>query len=277
MLVGKVSPGESGTRLRLNEDETAITTNTTRVEKEKQETTVIRETSNRSLRSFKVTEEIKIRCIRLRQTDSADLVFSSVENRDRAREHPRWLTLATPEARMRGEQRHPVNYDTVTNDVVMDLEKDDSKTLRPGLLSEFNERNSTDAIDCTARKATWLSKRQQGKKIESLVIWLKQPAAAEHLMRQGTTLFGASGPYSSKSERRNGFDLCYNPDRYGHKQVTCTHPTQCGICYNPRNARNCSKRATPRCPICRGDHAIFDRESASATECTLQRLGKRGM
>jgi hypothetical protein len=114
----------------------------------------MRETFNRSLRSSKVTEEIKILCIRLRQTDSADLVFSSVKDRDRAREHPRWLTSVMPEARMRGEQWYPVKCDCVAKDVVMDLENDDSKTLRPGLLSEFKEQNSTYAIDCTAMGAT---------------------------------------------------------------------------------------------------------------------------
>jgi hypothetical protein len=89
---------------RLNEDKTAITVNTTRVKKEKQDTTLMRDILNRSLKSFRATEDIAIECIRLRLTDSADLVFSSVKDRDRAREHPRWLTAAMPEARMRGEQ-----------------------------------------------------------------------------------------------------------------------------------------------------------------------------
>jgi hypothetical protein len=34
----------------------------------------------------------------------------------------------------------------------MDLEKDDGKTLRIGVLSEFKEQNSTDTIDYTAMK-----------------------------------------------------------------------------------------------------------------------------
>lgn len=62
-----------------------------------------------------------------------------------------------PEARMRGEQWYPVKCDCVAKDAVIDLEKDDSKTLHLGLLSEFKEQNSTDTIDCTAMKATWLS------------------------------------------------------------------------------------------------------------------------
>jgi hypothetical protein len=34
----------------------------------------------------------------------------------------------------------------------MDLEKNDGKTLREGILSEFKEQNSTDTIDCTVMK-----------------------------------------------------------------------------------------------------------------------------
>ena len=275
---------ESSAREKQDEDKTAITINTVRVKREKQDTTVMLETFNRSLRSLRATEEIKIQYIRLRQTDGADLVFSSTEDRDRAREHPRWLTSAMLEARMRGEQWYPVKCDGVAKDAVMDLEKDDSKTLRPELLSEFKEQNSTGTIDCTAMKATWLSKRQHEKRVGSLVIWLKKPAAAEHLIRQGTALFGASGSYCCKFERRDGLDLCYNCNRYGHKQITCTHPTRCGICSNPHNTRNCSQRATPKCPACIGEHPIFDRRCkfyplhvvATTQPSNAGRIGKQG-
>jgi hypothetical protein len=78
----------------MNEDKTVITVDTTRVKKEKQDTTVMRETLNQSLKVFKATENIAIEYIRLRPTDSVDLVFSSREDRDRARKHSRWLTSA---------------------------------------------------------------------------------------------------------------------------------------------------------------------------------------
>ena len=64
----------------------------------------------------------------------------------------------------------------------MDIEKDDRKTLQPGLLSEFKEQNSIDAIDYIATKAAWLSKRHSRKRVRSLVIWLKQLATIEHLI-----------------------------------------------------------------------------------------------
>jgi hypothetical protein len=66
---------------RMSEDKTAITVNTLRVKKEKQDTTIMRETLNQSLKVFKATEDITIEYIRLRPIDSVDLVFSSETRR----------------------------------------------------------------------------------------------------------------------------------------------------------------------------------------------------
>jgi hypothetical protein len=129
-----------------------------------------------------VTEDIAIEYIRLRLTDSADLVLSSAKDRDRAREHPQWLTAAMPEVHMHGKQWYLVKCDCVAKNDVMDLEKDNGKTLHTGVLSEFKEQNSTDTIDYTAMKVVWLSKKQSGKRVGSLVIWMKQLAAVEHLL-----------------------------------------------------------------------------------------------
>jgi hypothetical protein len=103
-FVDKISPVETMVRLRPNEDGTTVTINTTRVKKENQDTVVMRETLDRSLGSFQVTEDIAIECIRLRHTDIADVVFYSVNDKDRAREHPRRLAPVMPEARVRVEQ-----------------------------------------------------------------------------------------------------------------------------------------------------------------------------
>jgi hypothetical protein len=64
---------------------TTVTINTARVKKENQDTVVMRETLDRSLGSFQVTEDVAIECIRLRHTDIADVVFYSVSDKDRAR------------------------------------------------------------------------------------------------------------------------------------------------------------------------------------------------
>ena len=108
-------------------------------------------------------------------------------------------------------------------------------------------------------KVAWLSKRQLEKRVGSLVIWLKTPAAAGHLLQQGLARFGASGAFCSRFEPRPSIDLCYNCNRYGHKQANCSHQTKCGICSNPHNTRNCSQRDNPKCPVCKEKHFVFDR------------------
>ena len=60
--------------------------------------------------------------------------------------------------------------DCIAKNAVIDLDKDDGKTLRLGVLSEFKEQNSTNTIDYTAMKVVWLSKRQLEKRVRSLVI-----------------------------------------------------------------------------------------------------------
>jgi hypothetical protein len=75
-----------------------------------------------------------------------------------------------------------VKCDCVAKNNVIDLERDDGKTLRTGVLSEFKEQNSTDTVDYIAMKVAWLSKKQSGKRVGSLVIWMKQLAATEHLL-----------------------------------------------------------------------------------------------
>jgi hypothetical protein len=70
----------------------------------------------RELRSFGVADGIKIQCIPLQQNDSADLVFSSVEDRDMAREHPRRLNISDARgARMPEEQWGPVKCSATIN------------------------------------------------------------------------------------------------------------------------------------------------------------------
>jgi hypothetical protein len=61
-------------------------------------------------------------------------------------------------------------------------------------------------------------------------------------------------------ERREGFDLYYNCNRYRHKQTNYTHKIKCGICSNPHNTRNCSQRTTPKYLVYLGPHPIFARK-----------------
>ena len=170
----------------------------------------MRDALNRSLRNFKVTEGIAIQYIRLRQMESMDLVFPSEEHTVKARSHPRWLTAAMPEARMRVEQCYPVKCEGVVENVVMNLDKDDGRTLRDAVPTECKDQNSTEDVDCTAMKLNRLSKSHLKKRVGSLVIWLRHKVAADHLLQRGTAVFGASGAFCSEFLRLNNPDLCYN-------------------------------------------------------------------
>jgi hypothetical protein len=92
------------------------------------------------------------------------------------------------------------------------------------------------------------------------MIWLKLSATADHLLQQGTARFKASGAFCSRFEQRESTDLCYNCNRYRYKQANYTNKTECSVCSNPYNTRNCSQRYSPRYPACRGEHPIFDKK-----------------
>lgn len=71
---------------------------------------------------------------------------------------------------MRGSQWYPVKCDRVAKNAVMDPSKDDGRTLRSAVLTEFKEQNSTSDVDCTAMKANWLSKSYLKKRVGSFMI-----------------------------------------------------------------------------------------------------------
>lgn len=82
---------------------------------------------------------------------------------------------------------------------VMDRAVNDGRTLRQTLCEEFSKDNTAEGIDFKAMKAHWLSKIDVAKKkVVSLLIWLKNRFAADHLFSKGFAIFGATGAYCSK-------------------------------------------------------------------------------
>jgi hypothetical protein len=190
-----------------------------------------------------------------------DLVFASEEDKDKARVHPRWLTTAMPEARMRGEQWFPVKYDGVAKNAVMDKDKDDGRTLRDAVLTEFKDQNSTKDMDCTAMKVNWLSKSYPKNRVGSLVTWLRHKTTEDHLLQRGTAVFGASGAFCGRFERLDNPNLCYNCNKYGHKQVNCSSETKCGVCSGTHNTKKCNRTFYHKCPACgKVGHTVFDKK-----------------
>jgi hypothetical protein len=66
----------------------------------------------------------------------------------------------------------------VAKNAVMESDKDDCRTLRDAVLTEFKDQNSTKDVDCTAMKVNWLSKshlsdlaQEQGRGRSSVATW----------------------------------------------------------------------------------------------------------
>lgn len=153
-----------------------------------------------------------------------------------------------------------VKCDGVAKNAVMDPDKDDGGTLRDAVLTEFKNQNSTKYVDCAAVKANWLGKSYRKKRVESLVVWLRNKAAADHLLQRETAVFGASKAFCSEFVRLDDPNLCYNCNKDGHKQIICSNATQCGVCSGTHNTRKCNRSFYYKCPACgKVEHTVFDK------------------
>jgi len=137
-------------------------------------------------------------------------------------------------------------------------------TLKSTLCQDFAAENGTTGIDCTAMKARWISKASPQKTTGSLVIWLKEKAAAEYLLQSGTAIFGATGAYCARWETREESWPCFHCNQYGHKQSACTGTVACALCAGRHRRTNCPQSDKPSCPTCKQPgHTVF------AWECKL--------
>lgn len=91
------------------------------------------------------------------------------------------------------------------------------------------------------------------------MIWLKNKLAADHLLQAGAPIFGATGAYCSKWERREDTLPCFNCNRYGHKQASCRVPPKCALCSGKHLRRDCPRPTDLKCPACdKEGHCVFD-------------------
>jgi hypothetical protein len=141
---------------------------------------------------------------------------------------------------------------------VLDEEINDGKTLKKDFLKDFKADNGCEAAECTAMKATWLSKINAAKKVGSLVIWLKNKVDADYLLRTGTAMFGATGAFCSTFIVKDNSGPCYRCNRYGHKQASCTSQLRCAICSKGHRRDECGNKDNPKCPACGEAHTVFD-------------------
>lgn len=219
----------------------------------------VKESLQQSIDRHEAVRGTKIQCIRPLGTRGINVVFETTDQAERAKAHPEWIPTALTGARLKSDEWYPVKCDGVAKQIVLDETEKDEKTLRQEVLERFKKDNSTDEIDCTAMKASWLSRNYPDKTMGSLAIYLKAKKAADYLFSLGNAIFGPVGATCSHFERLENDGPCFNCNKYGHKQTNCRRAECCGNCSGKHNTRLCDHTRPKRCPACAGEHTIFDR------------------
>jgi len=203
----------------------------------------VKERLQDGLDKAKVTEGLKIDFLRPGPGDRIEVVFENKEQTEKAREHTQWATGQMPGTRVKGEEWFPVKCDTVAKQAVMDSEAGFGKTLKKDVCQAFTKDNAKEGQDFTAMKANWL----------------KSKFAAEHLLQSETVIFGATGAYRSKWERREDNLPCFDCNKYGHKQASCTSVPKCALCSGKHSRLTCPRPTELCCPACNKEgHSVFD-------------------
>jgi hypothetical protein len=239
--------------------ERTVSLDTGRSKAETTDYVAVKQKLQQGLDRSKVTEGLKIQFLRPGPGERVDVVFQEKKDAEKARKYTGWATGQLPGTRVKGDEWFPVKCDMVAKLAVMDRAADDGKTLRQTLCQEFGKENTAEGIDFTATKVHWLSKIDVAKKVGSLVIWLKNKTAADYLLSSGTAIFGATGAYCSKWEKRDDNLPCFNCNKYGHKQASCKAAPRCALCSGQHSRRNCTQPKKLKCPACSKEgHSVFD-------------------
>jgi hypothetical protein len=177
-------------------------------------------------------------------TNKVELCLATVEQAQRTRDNPRWIEKAMPGARIRGEAWFPIKVDGIAKSVVLDPQAG-GKSLRPEVVANFAADNSNDSTDCTAIKATWIS-RPSDNVNGSMIVWLRKREAAAYLLRKLTVIFGPTAGFAAPYVPKENNDRCFNCNAYGHYQFKCKKPARCGHCSGNHQSRECTNRDNSR-------------------------------
>ena len=247
-------------RLLRNSPETndrTITLDTSRSRSEKSNAAKIKEEVTSIMQAQLETKDCKIQHVRILPGEKIEICMETDSQCENARHYPRWLELAMPGARMKGETWFPIKCDNVPKSQVM-KEGSLGTALKDDLLPAFKEDNDREGSpDMTAKKVVWLSKVSD-RPMGSLVIWLKKEAARDFLLREQVAMFGAGAAWTSIYVKRETPERCFNCNTYGHMQARCTKPTACGVCSGKHHTRECQCLDQPRCTACQGPHRVTD-------------------
>lgn len=197
-----------------------------------------------------------VRCTGLQRRaggeDRVKISFQSEEAARKARQHDQWLKEPRfSDARMLGEQWHPIKVDRVNRSVIS---PDGSTDITKEAVEAIAQENGV-----KIQRIRWLSKPSP-KTYGSVVVWLAEHQDAEMLLTQGRMDFGGEMAYTKEYIRRQGPTRCFKCHQYGHVEAKCTvSKVVCGKCAQEgHGAQECTSSRT-RCAACQGPHAASDR------------------
>lgn len=191
-LAMSLNASNTNHRLLRNSPETndrTITLDTSRSNSERSNAAKLKEEITNVMQAQFETKDCKIQHVRILPGEKVEICMETDSQCENARHYPRWLELAMPGARMKGQTWFPIKCDNVPKSQVM-KEGSLGTALKDDLLPAFKEDNEREGCpDMTAKKVVWISKvfdRPMG----SLVIWLKKEAARDLLLREQVAMFG---------------------------------------------------------------------------------------
>lgn len=256
------SPKKQATRPKA--DSKVVRVEIGRARAEKTDFATLRAQFQEGMKEVPALKEAKISCLRLGLRGAVEVVFYTKDQAEAARTDKKWATSQVQRARVQDEEWYPVKCDLVAKQSVLKDEHSSHPQLRDELGEEFERQNSTTEAKCTVMRARWLSKAQSTEMVGSLVLWMKDEAAAKHLLREGTALFGATGCFVSAWEKRDMGSLCFNCHQQGHRQASCSVPAKCGYCSGPHRTDTCDNQQHLKCPVCnRVGHSAMSWECRS--------------
>lgn len=236
-----------------------LTINATRTKKDLKNAETVKNVLQKALRAEDTTKDINVQGLKLLEGPQLLVQLASKGECEIARINTRWLEKALPGARVRGETWYPVKIDGVyKNQVTKENETGDNHTFKDDILETFTQDNAIEGIKFKAMKIAWLSK-QSPKLNGSLLIWLSEETAVNHLLRKQITYFGPTIAQPAPYEPRAGPERCYRCNHYGHRQFRCTEKPSCGICAKQHSTSDCKDQGNPCCTACKGPHTVMDK------------------
>lgn len=153
-------------------------------------------------------------------------------------------------ARVLRDQLYPVKIDNVNRTAILDIEGN----LLLRTVKELGQEN-----DVKIAKIAWLSKKEQAKAYESMVVCVTNSNDAARLLQGQYFYVAEESAYTRVFEPRERPLQCYKCQKLGHKAFSCTNQQVCVKCAETGHYHRECQATIPKCVPCEGPHESFSR------------------